>query len=46
MIVGLGAVFLLGGHPFPAGTLAFGCFFAAALIGEFGAAMSETKEFR
>lgn len=26
----LAALFLLGGHPFPFGTLAFGCFFAAA----------------
>ena len=26
----LAAVFLLGGHPFPGGTLAFGCFFLAA----------------
>ena len=25
----LAGVFLLGGHPFPAGTLAFGCFFLA-----------------
>jgi hypothetical protein len=30
----LAAVFLLGGHPFPAGTLAFGCFFAGALVHE------------
>jgi hypothetical protein len=28
-------VFLLGGHPFPAGTLAFGCFFVAAAWLEF-----------
>jgi hypothetical protein len=26
----LSGVFLLGGHPFPFGTLAFGCFFVAA----------------
>jgi hypothetical protein len=26
----LAGVFLLGGHPFPWGTLAFGCFFVAA----------------
>jgi hypothetical protein len=26
----LAGVFLMGGHPFPAGTLAFGCFFLAA----------------
>ena len=28
----LAAVLLMGGHPFPAGTLAFGCLFAAALL--------------
>ena len=28
-------VFLMGGHPFPAGTLAFGCFFLAAAWLEF-----------
>ena len=32
----LGGVFLMGGHPFPAGTLAFGCFFLAAAWLEFG----------
>ena len=26
----LAGVFLMGGHPYPAGTLAFGCFFLAA----------------
>src|ERR671919_818286 len=35
ILIGLAAVFLLGGHPFPAGTLAFGCFFVAALLHEF-----------
>jgi hypothetical protein len=30
----LAAVFLMGGHPFPAGTLAFGFLFVAALIHE------------
>jgi hypothetical protein len=30
----LAAVFLLGGHPFPQGTLAFGCFFIGALLHE------------
>jgi hypothetical protein len=30
----LAAVFLMGGHPFPAGTLAFGSFFVAALLQE------------
>ncbi|MDQ3671499.1 MAG: hypothetical protein M3364_03545 [Actinomycetota bacterium] len=34
---GLAAVFLLGGHPFPQGTLAFGCFFMGALLYEFRA---------
>ena len=28
----LAAVFLMGGHPFPGGTLAFGCFFLAAFF--------------
>jgi hypothetical protein len=31
----LAGVFLLGGHPYPAGTLAFGCFFVAAAWLEF-----------
>ncbi len=30
--LGLAALFLLGGHPFPAGTLAFGSFFIAAFL--------------
>ena len=34
ILIGLAAVFLLGGHPFPAGTLAFGCLFVAALLHE------------
>ena len=34
ILVGLAAVFLLGGHPFPQGTLAFGCFFVGALLHE------------
>jgi hypothetical protein len=33
--IGLAAMFLLGGHPYPAGTLAFGCFFIGALLHEF-----------
>ena len=28
----LAALFLMGGHPFPGGTLAFGCFFLAGLL--------------
>jgi hypothetical protein len=35
ILIGLAALFLLGGHPFPQGTLAFGCFFIAALTHEF-----------
>jgi hypothetical protein len=35
IFIGLAAFFLLGGHPFPAGTLAFGCFFIAAFFREF-----------
>ena len=31
----LAGVFFLGGHPYPAGTLAFGCFFVGALWLEF-----------
>src|SRR5215210_964386 len=31
----LAGVFLMGGHPYPAGTLAFGCFFLAAAWLEF-----------
>jgi hypothetical protein len=37
ILIGLAAVFLLGGHPFPLGTLAFGCFFVAALLHEWRA---------
>ena len=37
IFIGLAAVFLLGGHPFPLGTLAFGCFFLGALLNEFRA---------
>ena len=42
ILIGLAAVFLLGGHPFPQGTLAFGCFFLAALLYEFRASRSPT----
>jgi hypothetical protein len=31
----LSGVFLMGGHPYPQGTLAFGCFFLAAAWLEF-----------
>ena len=34
ILLGFAAVLLLGGHPFPWGTLAFGCFFIAALLHE------------
>ena len=37
ILIGLAAVFLLGGHPFPQGTLAFGCFFVGALLHEWKA---------
>lgn len=37
IFIGLAALFLLGGHPFPQGTLAFGCFFVAALLHEWRA---------
>lgn len=36
VLLALSAVFLLGGHPFPGGTLAFGSFLLAALFHEFG----------
>lgn len=32
LVLGLAAVFLMAGHPFPGGTLAFGSFFVAALF--------------
>lgn len=31
-LLALAGIFFLGGHPFPAGTLAFGCLFLAALL--------------
>jgi hypothetical protein len=34
IFIGLAALFLLGGHPFPQGTLAFGCFFIGARLHE------------
>lgn len=34
IMLGLAALCLMGGHPFPAGTLAFGSFFVAALVHE------------
>ena len=40
MLLGLGGVFLLGGHPFPAGTLAFGSFFIAAALHEWATSRS------
>jgi hypothetical protein len=39
ILIGLAALFLLGGHPFPQGTLAFGCFFIAALLHELRASL-------
>jgi hypothetical protein len=32
ILIGLAGVFLMGGHPFPFGTIAFGCLFIAALV--------------
>jgi hypothetical protein len=40
----LAGVFLMGGHPFPAGTLAFGCFFLAAAWLEFGQRVMRAPE--
>jgi hypothetical protein len=40
ILIGLAAVFLLGGHPFPQGTLAFGCLFLGALLYEVRASRS------
>lgn len=37
ILIGLAAVFLLGGHPFPFGTISFGCFFIGAVLYEFRA---------
>ncbi len=42
ILVGLAAVFLMGGHPYPFGTIAFGSFFIAALLHEFRAAGRRT----
>ena len=44
----LAGVFLMGGHPYPAGTLAFGCFFLAAAWLEFasGRLTSTSQPFR
>ena len=40
----LAAVFLLGGHPFPQGTLAFGCLFVAVLFHEWGSAGARRRQ--
>jgi len=37
------AVFLLGGHPFPFGTIAFGCFFIGAVLYAFRASRCHFK---
>jgi hypothetical protein len=34
ILIALAGLFLMGGHPFPAGTIAFGCLFIAALLHE------------
>ena len=46
ILIGLAAVFLLGGHPFPAGTLAFGAFFIAALVHDLRASSWRLREAR
>lgn len=43
ILIGLAAIFLLGGHPFPQGTLAFGCFFIGAVLYEFRASPRHFK---
>jgi hypothetical protein len=40
----LAGVFLMGGHPYPAGTLAFGCFFLAAAWLEFAQSVKRAPE--
>lgn len=40
-LIGLAALFLMGGHPFPFGTLAFGCLFVAAVLREWSASRPE-----
>jgi hypothetical protein len=37
ILIALAGVFLLGGHPFPFGTIAFGCLFIGALLHEWTA---------
>jgi hypothetical protein len=41
IVLALAAVFLMGGHPFPGGTLAFGCFFIASLLHTWRSARAE-----
>ena len=43
ILIGLAAVFLLAGHPFPFGTVAFGCLFVAALLGELRPAAASAR---
>jgi hypothetical protein len=43
VVLALAAIFLLGGHPFPAGTFAFGSFFVAALLVEWSAYRQRVK---
>ena len=44
VLLALAAALLMGGHPFPAGTLAFGCFFAAALLHELASSRRSPAE--
>lgn len=46
VFIGLAALFLLGGHPFPQGTLAFGCLFVAALLNEWRGREIRTNHHR
>jgi hypothetical protein len=47
IFIALAGVFLMAGHPFPGGTLAFGCLFVAALLHQLrGRSEPETSEAR
>jgi hypothetical protein len=44
IFIALAGVFLLGSHPFPFGTIAFGCLFVAALVHEWTRARAQVPE--
>jgi hypothetical protein len=44
ILLALAGIFLLGSHPFPFGTIAFGCLFIAALAHELARARAEVPE--